>query len=42
MVLVRNHEGHNKGSRIITKMLVNCARRWLDIDIIMAKIDFSK
>jgi hypothetical protein len=31
-----------KHKRIITKMLVNCARRWLDIDIIMANFDFSK
>jgi hypothetical protein len=31
-----------KHKKNITKMLVNCARRWLDIDIIMAKFDFSK
>jgi hypothetical protein len=31
-----------KHKKITTKMLVNCARRWLDIDIIMAKFDFSK
>jgi hypothetical protein len=31
-----------KHKKNVTKMLVNCARRWIDIDIIMAKFDFSK